>query len=117
MTKRERSPRSQCFMLNSRCHVRFSFPTALPEVSNRSLLVSVNGRASNINIPVSCEEHSCEVDWFSLFFIRLQDTTEGQKAGENVGLIREAALFLVPELLAENELLVDGIAIVLTKLT
>lgn len=103
-------------MSNPLCHVRIAFPAASPGTINRSLLVSVNGRASNINIAVSCEEHECSVDWYSLFFIRLQDTDKGQQAGENVGTINEAALFLVPS--AEvQEFSIDGLSLVLTALS
>ena len=78
--------------------------------------MSVNGRASNINIAVSCEEHECTVDWYSLFFIRLQDTGEGQRTGESAGTIHEAAVFLVPS--AEVlEFSIDGLSLVLTALS
>ncbi len=116
MTKRVKTPRSQLLMSISSCHVRITFPPADPGTTSRSLLVSVNGRASNINIDLACTEHECKVDWFSLFFIRLQDTVDGQRAGENVGTINEAALFLVPtgEI---QEFSIDGLAIVLTAMS
>jgi len=103
-------------MSSSLCQVRIAFPPASTGTTTRSLLVSVNGRASNINIAVSCEEHECTVDWYSLFFIRLQDTDEGQRTGENAGTIHEAALFLMPDTEAQ-EFSIDSLSLVLTALS
>ena len=103
-------------MSHPRCQIDITFPEASAGTTTRSLLVSVNGRASNINIPVSCLQHTCFVDWNSLFFLRLQDTGEGNRTGERAGDIREAALFVIPSLLDTGEFSSDGLLIVLTNL-
>lgn len=61
----------------ARCRVEVNLPVPPEGTTDRNLLVSVNGRASNCNRALDLLDHSFTIEWGSLVFLRVHDKGPG----------------------------------------
>lgn len=74
-----------------RCRVEVNLPVPPEGTTNRNLLVSVNGRASNSNRDLSALDYLFVIEWGSVVFLRVHDK------GPGFSEIHEGDFFALPE--------------------
>ena len=87
-----------------RCRVEVNLPVPPEGTTDRNLLVSVNGRASNCNRTLSTLDYSFTIEWGSIVFLRVHDT------GPGFSSIHEGDFFALPE---NTTIQLDGVKITL----